>query len=468
MRGGGGGSNAATAKRSGRWPSTVRGEPTRSGPSRAARRARVVARASGRSSGGPNRVSWPWRGRSGWATQVKAATGARRGPRFQLDSHQLEQRSHLPGGGGHPDRPAVVAVRFQIHLELEQGTGEALALRAGGGSFPRLRLTAQRSGSRVTTAHSSSMASPGWRQAVRGPTGAGRCRGPRREGVRRAWPRRPSTSAAGSRARSPISATSHPCKVADRAGRSGRAGRGGSGARKSASSLSGTTVAERAGPPPPARRACCRRYPRAAGDPAPLGGDDRPSGGIAARGSTREERLHAVDVRVDEVVALVLDTGERLQATSRNASRAERSSSRVAAACDQVGRTPRACARVVPRGRRRGEAGGFRPRRPGRRHRCPRTPPLPPRELRLGAQPRGERKQRHDRGRRCGSQRIGAPSPKSKVQSRAARFTYRFVLWVGGGTFDFRLLTFDSSSGRGHPHGSGLATGRRPAGGNKR
>ena len=76
VSGGGGGEKSTRAKRSGRWPSTGRGEPTRSGPSRAKRRARVVASLSGDRAAGPYIVSCASRGRSGWATKEKPATGA--------------------------------------------------------------------------------------------------------------------------------------------------------------------------------------------------------------------------------------------------------------------------------------------------------------------------------------------------------------------------------------------------------
>ena len=112
-------------KRSGRWPSTVRGEPTRSAPRSAARRAIVVARRSGERAAGPKRESWARRGWSGCAVKVKPATGA-------------------PGGRASSSRRT--SVRSVLTSRVGAGSAIARASQPSGSSF---RVTSRRAQARA-------------------------------------------------------------------------------------------------------------------------------------------------------------------------------------------------------------------------------------------------------------------------------------------------------------------------------
>src|SRR6202162_6381120 len=94
--GGGAGAKETSAKRSGRWPLTVRGEPTRPAPRRAARRAIVVARRAG----------------------------------LELQAHERQQSLDLARRRGERDRARVAAVRVELQGGFELHAGEPLRFQA--------------------------------------------------------------------------------------------------------------------------------------------------------------------------------------------------------------------------------------------------------------------------------------------------------------------------------------------------
>src|SRR6059058_5739710 len=103
ISGGAGGANPTMAWRSGRWPSTVTGMPTRPSPSMETRRAMVVASFSGETADGPKRESCARRGGEVDAARVEAVRleGERELDALggeALDLHPLRQP--LQGGGG--------------------------------------------------------------------------------------------------------------------------------------------------------------------------------------------------------------------------------------------------------------------------------------------------------------------------------------------------------------------------------
>ena len=230
------------AWRSGRWPSTVIGMPTRSSPRMEIRRAMVVASFSGEMAAGPKSESCARRGRSGWAVNEKPITGAP-GGRFSRSRRRrvsIVFTSRVGAGRSMPraskpsgSRISVISIRLQakpcISIRLARRSSAALAMK--------------RNGSSATSGHSSSIPSRNSGGSARGVIGRGSMPRAAQCSSRPISPKRLAMSLSGRRARSPIDLRPKRCSIVA-ASISGERRASGSGARKLASSPAATTVGD--------------------------------------------------------------------------------------------------------------------------------------------------------------------------------------------------------------------------------